>query len=193
MYALAEELGLAREDYELVTLGSTPKRLAALLAGECEATMLNAGNELHAEAAGLRPLATVAESLSPYLGTVLAVVGEAHLAAAERLAVALTRTAGAVAGGHLDGEVVAEAREALGLDEPLARRYLDRLKDPREGLVTDGAVDPAAIRTLVDLRRRYRPEPAGPGGPADAFAPALEPGSGLVVQAARHTPARRRG
>jgi len=201
MYALAEELGLGRADYELVTLGSTPKRLAALLAGECEATMLNAGNELHAEAAGLRPLATAAESLSPYLGTVLAVVGEAHLDVADRLAVALTRTASSIVGGGLDAEVVAEAGEALGLGEPLARRYLDRLKDPREGLVTDGAVDPAAIRTLVDLRRRYRPEPAAgtggaggaggsDGGGADVFAPALEPGSGLL---AHGTPARRRG
>jgi len=192
MYALAEELGLARADYELVTLGSTPKRLSALLAGECEATMLNAGNELHAEAAGLRPLATAAESLSPYLGTVLAVVGDAHLAAADRLAVVLIRTASSIADGRLDDEVVAEARGALGLDGPLARRYLDRLQDPREGLVTDGAVDPAAIRTLVDLRRRYRPEPAGGG--SDVFAPALEPGSGLVVHpTGRSIPARRRG
>ena len=192
MYALAESLGLARSDYELVTLGSTPKRLSALLAGECEATMLNAGNELHAEAAGLRPLATAAESLSPYLGTVLAVVGDAHLAAADRLAVVLIRTASSIADGRLDDEVLAEAGDALGLDGPLARRYLDRLKDPREGLVTDGAVDPAAIRTLVDLRRRYRPEPAGGG--SDVFAPALEPGSGLVVHpTGRSIPARRRG
>jgi ABC-type nitrate/sulfonate/bicarbonate transport system substrate-binding protein len=192
MYALAEELGLARADYELVTLGSTPKRLAALLAGECEATMLNAGNELHAEAAGLRPLATAAGSLSPYLGTVLAVVGDAHLEAADRLAVVLIRTASSIADGRLDDEVVAEAGEALGLDGPLARRYLDRLKDPREGLVTDGAVDPAAIRTLVDLRRRYRPEPVDGG--SDVFAPALEPGSGLVVHpTGRSTAARRRG
>ncbi len=49
MYALAESLGLARDDYEVVALGSTPQRLRALLAGECDATMLNAGNELHAE------------------------------------------------------------------------------------------------------------------------------------------------
>jgi ABC-type nitrate/sulfonate/bicarbonate transport system substrate-binding protein len=194
MYALTEELGLARADYELVTLGSTPKRLAALLAGECEATMLNAGNELHAEAAGLRPLATAAASLSPYLGTVLAVVGEAHLDAAERLAAVLIRTACSIADGHLDGEVVAEAGDALGLEGTPARRYLDRLRDPREGLVTDGAVDPAAIRTLVDLRRRYRPEPVEGAGGADVFAPALEPGSGLVVHPTGDgAPARRRG
>jgi hypothetical protein len=175
MYALAESIGLDRADYEIVALGSTPKRLAALLAGECDATMLNAGNELHAEAAGLTALATVAGTLSPYLGTVLAVIGDAGPAGP--LAAALTGTAAAVVAGELDPEVIAEARAALELPEPLARRYLARLKDPAEGVVPDGTVDAASIRTLVDLRRRYRPETVDG---ADVFAPALEAGSGLL-------------
>src|SRR5512133_1939743 len=62
MYALAESVGLGRDDYEVVALGSTPKRLQALLRGECAATMLNAGNELHAEAAGYRALAAVSRT-----------------------------------------------------------------------------------------------------------------------------------
>ncbi|HEY6744757.1 MAG TPA: hypothetical protein VI357_03470 [Mycobacteriales bacterium] len=176
MYALAESIGLDRGDYELVTLGSTPRRLRALLAGECAATMLNAGNELHAEAAGLTALATVKDTLPPYLGTVLAVVGDAGAAAP--LARVLTATAAEIAGGGLDGEVVAEAGAALELPEDLARRYLARLRDPADGLVPDGVVDPESIRTLVDLRRRYRPETVDG---ADAFAPALETGSGLLV------------
>lgn len=177
MYALAESVGLGPGDYDVVTLGSTPRRLAALLAGECDATMLNAGNELHAEAAGLRPLATAGEALAPYLGTVLAVVGTARLAAADRLAAALIRTSSAVADGHLDAAVVAEAAEALGLTGELAERYLARLRDPAEGLVTDGVADAGSIRTLVRLRRRYRPETVDG---ADVFAPALDPASGLV-------------
>jgi hypothetical protein len=140
--------------------------------------MLNAGNELHAEAAGLRPLATAAERLSPYLGTVLAVLGESHLEAAERLAAVFVRTASAIAGGDLGAEVVAEAGDALRLPEELAGRYLARLRDPADGLVADGRVDPGAIATLVDLRRRYRPEEAEG---TDVLAPALAPGSGLVV------------
>lgn len=176
MYALAESIGLDRGDYEIATLGSTPKRLRALLAGECAATMLNAGNELHAEAAGLTALATVRDRLSPYLGTVLAVIGDAGPAAL--LAEVLTTTAATIAAGGLDAEVVAEAGAALDLPEPLARRYLARLRDPADGLVPDGVVDPASIRTLVDLRRRYRPETVAG---ADVFAPALEAGSGLLV------------
>ena len=176
MYALAESVGLERGDYEIATLGSTPKRLRALLAGECAATMLNAGNELHAEAAGLRALATVRETLSPYLGTVLAVIGDVGPAAP--LAGVLTATAAEIVAGKLDDEVLAEAGDALELPPDLARRYLARLRDPADGLVPDGVVDLESIRTLVDLRRRYRPETVDG---ADVFAPALQIGSGLLV------------
>lgn len=178
MYALAESVGLGRDDFEVVALGSTPKRLQALLRGECAATMLNAGNELHAEAAGYRPLATVSRTCAPYLGTVLAVVGDARLEPAGRLATALARTAADVVAGRLDRPVAAEAADALGLPAPLAERYLARLKDQDEGLVPDGVVDPAAIRRIVQLRRRYRPET---DGGTDLFAPALAVGSGLLV------------
>jgi ABC-type nitrate/sulfonate/bicarbonate transport system substrate-binding protein len=172
MYALAESLGLSRDDYEVVTLGSTPKRLRALLAGECGATMLNAGNELHAEQAGYAALARVSEVCRPYLGTVLAEL--TSTGANDRLALALTETAAAICAGDLSAEVVAEAGEALDLDAELAGRYLRRLRTPDEGLVADGVVDPASIRTLVGLRRRF-----GPQLPDDPYATALVPGSGL--------------
>ena len=178
MYALAESIGLPRSAYRVVALGSTSRRLAALLAGDCAATMLNAGNELHAEAAGYRALAAVSRTCAPYLGTVLAVVGDATLEPAGRLATALALTAVDVVAGRLDRPTATEAADALGLPGPLAERYLARLKDPAEGLVPDGAVDPAAIRTIVDLRRRYRPET---DGATDLFAPALAAGSGLLV------------
>jgi len=188
MYALAASLGLGRDDYRVIALGSTPKRLTALLAGECDATMLNAGNELHAERAGVPALARVSEVCGPYLGTVLAVLQptpgpldrvdeprSGGLRPHDALAATLTETAAAICSGQLDAEVVAEAQAALGLDEPMAQRYLERLRSPSEGLVADGVVDPAAIRTLVELRRRY-----GPATEGDPYAPALIPGSGLV-------------
>src|SRR5919107_5281264 len=86
LYALAESLGVGRDDYELVTLGSTPQRLRALLAGDCDATMLNAGNELFAEQAGCVVLPLAGEVCAPYLGTVVAVTDPAQLAAARALA-----------------------------------------------------------------------------------------------------------
>jgi len=185
MYALAESLGLARDDYQVVALGSTPRRLAALLAGECDATMLNAGNELHAEAAGLHRLARVGDVCRPYLGTVLAAVDPEPVRA---LAAALTSTAETIAGWdaravrpdslerRLDSLVVREAGAALELPRGLAVRYLARLRSPDEGLVTDGVVDPAALRTLVDLRRRY-----GPAAEGDRLAAALESDPGLLA------------
>jgi hypothetical protein len=172
MYALAESLGLTRDDYRVVTLGSTPRRLTALLAGECAATMLNAGNELHAEEAGFRPLARASVVCGPYLGTVLATLRPLNPA----LATVLTGTAAAIVAGNLDTDVRAEAGAALDLAPVLAARYLARLKDPAEGLVPDGAVDPASIRVLVGLRRRYGPELDG-----DPLAAALDPGDGLIA------------
>ena len=183
MFALAASLGLGRDDYRVTALGSTPKRLTALLAGECDATMLNAGSELHAERAGVPALARVSEVCGPYLGTVLAALRRAsgndpdagELPPHHALAATLTETAAAICAGELDAEVIAEAREALRLDESMAKRYLERLCSPTEGLVPDGVVDLAAVRNLVDLRRRY-----GPATDDDPYGPALVPGSGLV-------------
>ena len=171
LYSLAESLGVARDDYELVALGSTPRRLEALLEGRCAFTMLNAGNELVAEQRGCVRLASVAERLSPYLGTVVAVAGERHAPVAARLAGALTATAAEIVGGGLGAEAAGAAAARLALDPALAERYVDRLRDPREGLVADGVVPRDALRTLVDLRAAYLP---GPAGAADPLAPALD-------------------
>lgn len=149
MYAIAEELGLRRDDYQLVTLGSTPKRLTALLAGDCAATMLNAGNELLAEAAGCRALGRAPQ---PYLGTVLV-----SRTGQPALAEALIATSDAILAGELDAEVIEEAATALDLPDELAVRYLARLRSPADGLIPGGEVDPEAMATVEDLRRRYGP------------------------------------
>jgi ABC-type nitrate/sulfonate/bicarbonate transport system substrate-binding protein len=177
LYALADRLDVRRDEYELVALGSTPKRLAALLAGECDATMLNAGNELHAEAAGCVRLAGVTEHFAPYLGTVVAVVGDRHLETARLLAGALTETCAEVLAGSLDDEAAGAARRRLGLDESLARRYVDRLRSPDEGLVADGALDRGSLETLVSLRSTWLPEVVDGVDVMDA---ALAEDSGLV-------------
>lgn len=151
LYALLESLGLERGDYEVVALGSTPRRLKALLDGDCDATMLNAGSELRAEAAGAVRLARLTDVCRPYLGTVLCTVGPGEPA----FAAALRETAHEIARGRADEVVVEEASAALSLPDTLARRYLARLRDPDEGLVPDGRVDLAAMETVVGLRRRY--------------------------------------
>jgi hypothetical protein len=178
LYALAESIGLDRGDFQLVALGSTPKRLDALLAGRCDATMLNAGNELLAEHAGCLPLARVADVCAPYLGTVLSVAGNESLEAVRRLAAALRTTTEDICSGSLDDLTVDEAVDALRLPRHLAQRYVAQLKDPQEGLVPEAQVDLASLRTVVDLRRRHLPSIVDG---VDVLAGALDPGSGLVA------------
>jgi ABC-type nitrate/sulfonate/bicarbonate transport system substrate-binding protein len=177
LYALAESLGLSRGDYRLVALGSTPRRLEALLAGDCDATMLNAGNELVAESEGCVRLAGAAELISPYLGTVVAVAGDARLDVAGRLSAALLDTAGGIIGGGLVDEAVASAARRLGLADALAVRYVERMRDPLDGLVPDGQVDPGALTTLVRLRTTYLPRVIDG---VEVLEAALQAGSGLV-------------
>lgn len=178
LYALAESLGVARDQYEPVPLGSTPRRLDALLAGDCTATMLNAGNELVAEKHGCVRLASGADELSPYLGTVVAVAGTARAEEARLLSDALLDTAREIVGGGLDDEVAESAARRLALEDGLAQRYVARLRDPREGLVRDGVVDHGSLETLVRLRTTYLPTPGPDGG--DVLDAALDEDSGLV-------------
>lgn len=180
MYGLLEQLGTSRDAVELVALGSTPKRLAALLEGTCDATMLNAGSELVAERAGCSRRASVPESLGPYLGTVVAVLGNRHLEVAERLMSAISGVTTAVLSGELHDEVRKAVVLRLDVDESVAERYLERLRDPRHGLIPDGAVDRESLRTLVALRQRFLPQPKDGGG--DVLDAALEDGSGLVSE-----------
>jgi ABC-type nitrate/sulfonate/bicarbonate transport system substrate-binding protein len=158
MYALTESLGVPRGEYELLTLGSTPRRLTALLAGDCDVTMLNAGNELVAEEAGCVRLAAVADVCAPYLGTVTAVAGSSRLEPARALGTALAATIADVRSGAVDDVAVARATVRLDISPVLARRYVDRLRDDREGLLPDAAVDPAALETVAALRRRFLPD-----------------------------------
>jgi ABC-type nitrate/sulfonate/bicarbonate transport system substrate-binding protein len=177
LYALGDRLGVGRDDYEVVSLGSTPKRLQALLAGECDATMLNAGNELLAERAGCVRLAGLTDHVAPYLGTVVAVAGDRHLDIARRVMDALRATMTEVVAGTLDEVARDAAARRLGLDDELARRYVERLRSPDEGLVPDGLVDRASLETLVTLRRSYLPQPVDGRDVVDA---ALDEDSGLV-------------
>jgi ABC-type nitrate/sulfonate/bicarbonate transport system substrate-binding protein len=183
MYRLTEHLGVRRGEYELLTLGSTPRRLTALLAGECDATMLNAGNELIAEEHGCVRLAAVADVCAPYLGTVIGVVGDARLAGAQALATALTATIDDVLAGRVDDVAGREAADRLELTPERARRYVQRLRSPAEGLVPGGEVDPAALQTLAGLRRHYLPELVDG---ADVLDRPLDGTSGLVASPERH-------
>lgn len=158
-YALLAELGIARDGLEIIALGSTPKRATALHSGGCDLTVLNAGNELTARAHGCLLLADVTR-LGPYLGTVVARLRDgAAGGAVDRLVAVLAETARAIRSGALDAEAAASAARLLALDPELAAEHVGVLKDPLRGLIIDGAVDVAALDTLVGLRRQFLPMP----------------------------------
>ncbi|MGC8511335.1 MAG: hypothetical protein ACP5PB_10750, partial [Acidimicrobiales bacterium] len=160
-YALLERRDLHPGDYEIVTLGSTPRRADALVEGACAATILNAGNELVAATRGCTRIANVDE-LGPYIGTVIAALADGDAErrdAAVRLATALRETAHRVLGGAFEREVREAARTVLRLDDDTARAHYACLMDPVTGYIDDGAVGHDAMATLIDLRRRFRPAP----------------------------------
>jgi hypothetical protein len=192
LYEILAAGGLHRgADYTVVELGSTPRRADALLAGECDATMLNAGNDLRAEAHGCHRLRRAVDACRPYLGTVLAATATACEQDGKRLGAlvgALRETLARLAnpasnaesagGGGLtpvadagggaaggtgltqladpgddDDLAVAAAATALRLGPADARRYVDGLRDPAEGLIGTGEPDAAALVTVLGLRR----------------------------------------
>jgi ABC-type nitrate/sulfonate/bicarbonate transport system substrate-binding protein len=159
-YALLECAGLLRDDYEVLTLGATPRRADALIVGKCDITVLNAGNELRAESHGAT-LGASATDLGPYLGTVLARLrGSPGAVAADRLAEVLRDTAEGVITGGLVSAAFQSARDLLSLTDDLADQHVAVLRSPSTGAVADGVVDIASIETLIALRRQFLPDPA---------------------------------
>jgi ABC-type nitrate/sulfonate/bicarbonate transport system substrate-binding protein len=158
-YALLEELGVTRDDVEIIALGSTPKRAVALRTGGCDVTVLNAGNELTAGTLGCVLLTDVTR-LGPYIGTVVARMRPATGShAVDRLIGALRETAHGISSGEFDSETCAAATSVLGLGTSTAGEHLAVLRDPTRGLIPDGSVDAASLTTLVALRRRFLPAP----------------------------------
>jgi ABC-type nitrate/sulfonate/bicarbonate transport system substrate-binding protein len=170
-FALLEKHGLAPGDYQVAAIGSTPGRASALIAGDCAATVLNAGNELRAAGAGCGTVARVSE-LGPYLGTVLAEMktgDKAHNAARLRFADVVLQTAQEIHAGQWESEVIEAARALLGLTAEEAQAHHACLLDPQTGLVIDGIVDRESLSTLIELRKTYMPSAQLDTIPVESF------------------------
>lgn len=179
LFSVLAQVGLRRDrDFSLVSLGSTPRRRELLLAGECDATLLNAGHDIVAELAGCRRLARITDTLSPYLGTVLATTGpwlDTHLDLTRRFADAWLAATAIVLDPAERSFVQPLVADVLGLTAESAAAAYDMLTSSRDGLVPDGRVDPAALHTVLATRAEH--------GGADTgvdLSPAAVTTSGLV-------------
>ncbi|WP_326834828.1 hypothetical protein VSH64_07845 [Amycolatopsis rhabdoformis] len=157
-FELLARAGLVRDtDYDVVSLGSTPKRARALIEGTVDTTVLNAGNDLVAEAQGAHRVASVTE-IGPYAGTVLCAtadgIAEHGTALAALLGVTSTLARELAAGQHRQ-VALAAITDRLGLTGASAERHLAILTDPAQGLVPDARLTREELDTVVFLRNRH--------------------------------------
>jgi len=160
-YELLARASVARSTYGTIDLGSTPARASALTTSTCSASILNAGNELRAGAAGCHRVGVV-HDIGPYIGTVVgALETEDNLVldARARFIDVMLDTSTRIVAGERSAHVIAAARELLGLSDEQAHAHLECLRSPLTGLTPTGVIDQASLDTLIDLRRRYLPTP----------------------------------
>jgi hypothetical protein len=158
-YEILARHGFDLDEMTIESLGATPRRADALIEGECDFTILNAGNDQRAEARGCSLVEPVA-GIGPYLGTVLAAMrtsDEDTIAAQNSFRDVLADTIMSVLSGFRDADVLSAVQPLLGLDDDGARKHLWCIKDLSTGLVSGVKVDTASITTVVALRKRHRP------------------------------------
>ena len=175
-FALLRRAGLAAgRDYEVVTAGATPRRRQLLADGAFEATLLNAGHEARAEAAGAHVLGVVSDVVRPYLGTVLATRGDGGPPSVEALLAAWDDAERSVLDPTARDDVLALLCRQPDTDRETAERMYATLLDADHGLCAGGEVDPAALEAVLRLR-------ADSGGfeSAHDLAALARPGGGLV-------------
>ena len=150
--------GIAEADVVYVRAGGTANRYRDLLAGKHQATLLRTPFELLARSRGLRQLAS-AEVLGAYQGT----AGIARRSWANEHAAALTgfirayRAAVDWLYDRTNRDIVEALLVANGRDmtPALARQSYDLLLADKGGIARDLAIDPAGIRTVLQLRSKY--------------------------------------
>jgi ABC-type nitrate/sulfonate/bicarbonate transport system substrate-binding protein len=151
--------GLSDADLNLVSAGGTSNRYRELIAGKADATLLRTPFELMAKDRGYHALAT-ADALGPYLGTVAAT---RRIWAQENQAAMVGFIRAYRAGlewvSDPKNRPVAEAMLVANIRDmtpALAKRSYDVLFAPKHGLIRDLSLDPARIKTVIDLRAKYR-------------------------------------
>jgi ABC-type nitrate/sulfonate/bicarbonate transport system substrate-binding protein len=159
LYELLKSVDLAPDfDYRVLEAGGTPSRFQALLAGSFEATILNAGFDVRAQARGGSLLIPTVDVIPDYLSTVLAARGEYLDQAPGSVSRFVSGFRQAMnycldPARHADctGLVVSEWR----VNPDVAARMVDAAADAQTGLVPDGVITPAQLHVVLELRKRW--------------------------------------
>jgi ABC-type nitrate/sulfonate/bicarbonate transport system substrate-binding protein len=166
---LLQNQGVADADVTYVRGGATELRFRGLVAGNYDATLLRTPFDILAGERGFRVVAT-AESLGPYLGT-SGMVRRSWAASHEPALIGFLRAYRDAMRWLVDpaNRAIAEALLVAHLRDmtpALAARAADTLLAGRGGLLRDLEIDPAALGTVLALRRKYGqpPRPLGEAG-----------------------------
>lgn len=167
LFALAQKLGVAREDYELESIGATPKRLSAVETKTVSATILNAETAVQAEQLGLRKWASSIDVSDNYLGTVLTQIDASMNPNTEKF-LELWEEATSIILSSSNSELV----ELLKTDFPkLANpEYVSLLQSEDYGLLRDAKASEEQLSALVQIRSDF-----------GAYAPTQESIASLVA------------
>jgi ABC-type nitrate/sulfonate/bicarbonate transport system substrate-binding protein len=158
--------GLAPGDYELVGVGNSRERLAAMRDGKAAGALLNAPQDAAAEAEGFVRLAESAAVLGRYQGS----VGAARRAWAAANADVLVRYIRAQIAAvdwlyvpaNRDEAIAILQRRVAGTTADSAARSYEELLHPTHGsLSRKAAMDLDGVRTVLRLRREFA-RPAKP-------------------------------
>jgi ABC-type nitrate/sulfonate/bicarbonate transport system substrate-binding protein len=159
LYELLSSQDLAPEvDYQVVEAGGTPSRFEALLAGSFEATILNAGFDVRAQASGASLLIPTVDVIPDYLSTVLAARGEYIDQTPDPVARFVSGFRQAMnycldPARHADCADLVVSEWQVSPD--VAARMVDAAADAQTGVVPDAVITPTQLEVVLELRQRW--------------------------------------
>jgi ABC-type nitrate/sulfonate/bicarbonate transport system substrate-binding protein len=159
LYAILKRNGLNRGDYNLKTVGATPRRLDALLSDKSnKAAVLNPPFSIQAVKAGLKDMGSVVTMIGPYQGP----AGYTLRSWAKNNSDTLVRYLQAYIEGvrwTLDPAKKNEATrilaERLEVSRDIAAEVYAVVTDKTEGFAKDGRFDVEGFRNVLALRAAY--------------------------------------
>jgi ABC-type nitrate/sulfonate/bicarbonate transport system substrate-binding protein len=159
LYELLKSVDLTPDfDYRVLEAGGTPSRFEALLEGSFEATILNAGFDVRAQAEGGSLLIPTVDVIPDYLSTVLAARGE-YLDQAPGPVSRFVSGFRQAMNYCLDPARHADCTDLVvsewQVDPDVAARMVDAAADARTGVVPDAVIAPARLEVVLELRERW--------------------------------------